>query len=78
MCAWNPCPTKVKLFFYWNMYILMGGGLQNYSSGYVGFVGWWDLGEEERAQGTCIGLAGWMMIGGGSRGKDRVSGVDGD
>ena len=27
--------------------------------------------EEERAQKTCIGLAGRIMMGGGSRGKDR-------
>ena len=43
----------------------------NPSPGFVGFGGWWELEEGERVQKTCIGLAGWMMIGGGSRRKNR-------
>ena len=35
-----------------------------------------EFGQGERVQGTCIGLVGCMMIGGGSRGKDRVGGVE--
>ena len=51
MCAWNPCPTKVKLFSIDILYVLSNGWRStnvNPHPGFVGFGGWWELGEEER------------------------------